>query len=198
MAKELPEKFAMPAGEITPKREVLDALVDCMRHKPASGADLIAAAEKAGAREPDAVLLLLILVQSGVVGPVRPDHATVDRSASLRLNETILNLTAAGDTHRFVSSPVQGSAFAANFIDRLVAPLIAKSPKDTDAAIAGQAFDRLKSAGRGFYREGRALEKTDENLEEIARAIKEFREQRLPQWYALGAIEGQKPHRDKK
>jgi len=188
MAKDLPEKFAFPVGELTPKREALMALADCMRDKPANGADLFAAGEKVGLREPDVTLLLILLVQGGLAAPSRPDHATVDRSASDRLNDTIMDLTVGGDTHRFVCSPVQGSAFTTSFIDRLVAPLIVKSPKESDAKIARQAFERLEKAGRGFYRDGKTLEKSDENIEEIARTVKEFRELRLPRWRTLGAI----------
>jgi hypothetical protein len=187
-AKKLPEKYTMPVGEITPKPEALAALMECLRDKPASGHELMTAAEKAGAGGADASLLVLILVQSGTVTPVRSDHASVDRSASARLNEVILSSAAAGDTHRFVCSPVQGSAFAANFVDRLVAPLIAKSPAEKDGVIAAQAFDRLEGAGRGFYREGKKLEKSDENVRDIARSVKEFRELRLPHWRAAGVI----------
>jgi SAM-dependent methyltransferase len=186
--KKLPDKYTMPVGEITPKPEALAALMGCLRDKPASGDELIAAVEKVKASAADASLLVLILVQSGSVTPIRPDHASVDRSASSRLNEVILNSAIAGDTHRFVCSPVQGSAFATNFVDRLVAQLIVKSPDEKDAVIAVQAFDRLEGAGRGFYRDGKKLEKSDKNVQDIARSVKEFRELRLPHWRAAGVI----------
>ncbi len=188
MTNDVPEKFAFPVGELTPKREALMTLVDRLRDKPATGGDLIAAGEKVALREADVTLLMILLVQGGLAAPARPDFATVDRSGSDRLNETIMALAIAGDTHRYVCSPVQGSAFMAGFIDRLVAPLIAKSPKESDTAIARQAFERLEKAGRGFHRDGKTLEKTDENIQEIARAVKEFRELRLPRWRALAAI----------
>jgi SAM-dependent methyltransferase len=188
MTQELPEKFTFPVGELTPKREALAALIEALRDKPASGADLIAAGEKVGLREADTNLLLMLLVQGSVVAPTRPDHASMDRSASDRLNEAIMTLSVAGDTHRYMCAPVQGSAFGASFVDRLVAPLIAKSPKDGDVAIARKAFEKLERAGRGFYRDGRTLEKSDENIQEIGRAVTEFRQQRLARWRALGAI----------
>ena len=188
MDKDLPEKFTLPVGEMKPKREALMLLTNRMRDKPTSGGDLIAAGEKVGLRESEVALLLILLVQGGQVAPSRPDHATVDRSASDRLNDTIMALPVEGDTHQFLCSPVQGSAFTTPFVDRLVAPLIAKSPNESDAKIARQGFERLEKLGRGFYREGKVLEKTDQNIQEIAGAVKEFRDLRLPRWRALGVI----------
>lgn len=186
--KKLPEKFTFPVGEFTVKKEALTALSDLLAAKPATGAEIIAATAKAGLREPDVVLWLLVLVQSGIVAPVRPDHHAMDRAPAHRLNSLIIGLSPGADSHRFLCAPVTGSAFGAGYLDRIIAPLMAKAPKDDDAAIARKAFDMLEGAGRGFVRDGKTLPKTDENIQDIAKAVGEFREVRLPRWRALGAL----------
>ncbi|MGI8526482.1 MAG: class I SAM-dependent methyltransferase [Pseudolabrys sp.] len=189
-SKDLPEKFPMPIGEVTPKKETLAALTATMAEKPATGAELIAAGAKAGIREGDVILLILLLVNGSIITPGRADHAGADRSASRRLNDLMFELAPAADSHRFVTSPVLGSAIPAAFVDRLIAPLVLKSPKADDAEIARQTFDRIAKAGQSFRRDGKALEKTDENVASIVGLVKEFREQRLPRWRALGVVDG--------
>ena len=186
--KELPEKYALPVGELTVKREALNALTGLLAAKPATAAEIVAAGAKASISEADAMLWLLVLVQSGIVLPVRPDHASADRAPAHRLNNVIIGQAAGADSHRFICSPVLGSAFGAGYLDRVVAPAMVKAPKDDNAAIAGKAFDVLASAGRGFARDGKTLAKTDENIQEIAKTVGEFRDVRLPRWRALGAV----------
>ena len=110
MNKEFPEKFQLPIGELAPKKETYSALLAAVSGKVCTGGELLATAEKAGLREPDTMLLLLLLVNAGVIQPARPDHAKVDRSASHRLNGLIMETTASADTHRFFASPVLGSS----------------------------------------------------------------------------------------
>jgi len=98
-----------------------------------------------------------------------------------------MELTLSSDSHRFLACPVLGSAVGVPFVDRIVAPDAAK-PKVSDNDVAGLAFDRLASAGQSFRREGKALPKTEPNIKEIAKVVKDFREVRLPRWQALGAI----------
>jgi SAM-dependent methyltransferase len=188
MNKELPEKFQLPIGDIAPKKEAVAALLSAIGSRAATGGELIAAGEKAGLREPDTMLLLLLLANAGVILPARPDHVRVDRSASQRLNSTIMEMTASADTHRFFASPVLGSAIPIPFIDRVVGPDAVKQPFARDSELARLAFERLEAAGQGLRRDGKVLEKTPENIGEIAKLVTEFRELRLSRWRSLGAV----------
>jgi SAM-dependent methyltransferase len=188
MNKDFPEKFQLPIGELAPKKETYTALLAAVSGKVCTGGELLATAEKAGLREPDTMLLLLLLVNAGVIQPARPDHATVDRSASHRLNGLIMETTASADTHRFFASPVLGSSLAAPFIDRIVGPDIIKQPFARDGDLARSAFDRLGAAGQSFRRDGQVLEKTPQNIGEIEKLVTEFRTVRLPRWQNLGAV----------
>jgi SAM-dependent methyltransferase len=182
----VPEKFQLPIGELKPKPELMAKLMAGIGNKPLSGDQIIEAGIKADLKEPDAILYLLLLVNNGIVLPARKDFAKVDRAPSLRLNKTIMDMSAASDTHRFLASPVLGSAIGAGFVDRIFSPQLDAQPKADDTKVAGMAFDFLAKSGQSFRREGKAIEKNDANIGEIAKVAKEFRDQRLPRWKTLG------------
>jgi SAM-dependent methyltransferase len=185
--KDFPEKFQLPIGEVAPKKETFAALFSAVG-TACTGGDLLTAGQKAGLREPDTMLLVLLMVNAGVILPARPDHAKVDRGASHRLNSAIMEMTALADTHRFFASPVLGSAIPVPFIDRIVGPDVIRRPLAPSSEIARLAFERLEAAGQSFRRDGQVLAKTPENIAEIAKLVAEFREQRLSRWRGLGVL----------
>lgn len=192
MSDAVPEKFQLPIGELKPKPEIMSALMTGIGSKPVTGEDVIAAGIKAGLREGDALLYLLLLVNGGIILPARADHATIDRAPSRRLNQTVMDMTTSSDTHRFLASPVLGSAIGVSFVDRIFAPLLEASAKADEKQIAAQAFDRLAKGGQSFRRDGKPIPKNDENTAEIAKVVKEFRDQRLPRWQSLGVAAAKK------
>jgi SAM-dependent methyltransferase len=186
--KELPEKFQLPIGEIALKKETVAALLSAIGGKVCTGSELLAAGARAGLREPDTMLMILLLVNAGTILPARPDHAEVDRGVSHRLNGVIMEMTVSADTHRFLASPVLGSAIAVPFVDRIIGPDAVKQPQAGDSVLARRAFERLEAVGQSFRRDGKVLEKTPESIGEIAKLVTEFRELRLPRWRSLGAV----------
>jgi SAM-dependent methyltransferase len=188
MSDAVPEKFQLPIGELKPKPEIMAELMKGIGPKPMTGDEVIAAAIKAGLKEPDAILYLLLLVNGGTLLPARKDYETVERKPSHQLNAVIMDMSLSADSHRFLASPVMGSAIGAGFVDRVFAPSISASPKANDVAIAEQAFDRLAKAGQSFRREGKAIPKDDQNVREIAAAVAEFRKSRLSRWQELGVF----------
>ena len=66
-------------------------------------------------------MIIILLVHADVIAPAKPTHALVDKAASTRLNTTLIEMTIESDTHRFLSSPVLGSAVATLFVDRVAA-----------------------------------------------------------------------------
>jgi SAM-dependent methyltransferase len=182
----LPEKFRLPFGEVTPKKEALAALMQALAGKPASGAELLDTGRKSGMNDNDVVLLLLLLTNSGCITPARRDYALVNRSACERMNALVFSLAPAADSHRFVASPILGSAIAAGFIDRVIAPLVNGSDDDTE--VASKAFDLLERQGQQFRRDGKLMEKSQASFAEIGTLVREFRDVRLPQWRSLGVV----------
>jgi SAM-dependent methyltransferase len=188
MSDSVPEKFQLPIGELKPKPESMAALMKGIGSNAITGEEIIAAGMKAGLKEPDAILYLMLLVNGSTLLPARRDHASVDRKPSRQLNSTIMEMSAAADTHRFLASPVAGSAIGTGFAERVFAQAAATSPKASDSDIAGLAFDRLAKSGQSFRREGKPIAKNSESLKEIGAAVGDFRKQRLPRWQSLGLI----------
>lgn len=186
MSDSVPDKFQLPIGELKPKPEMMTELMKGISTAPMSGEEVLAAATKAGLKEADAILYLLLLVNGGTLLPARSDHATVDRAPSRQLNSVIMDMSISADTHRFLASPVLGSAIGAGFVDRIFAPGVASSPKAADTEIAELAFDRLAKAGQSFRRDGKPIAKDATSLKEIASAVGDFRKNRLPRWQNLG------------
>jgi hypothetical protein len=189
MATTFPGKFQLPIGEATPKKENLEAIMNALDSEIRTGGELINFAGKMGIPDAEVVLLMLMLINAGIVSPARPDSDRVDRAPSRRLNQAVMELTLVADTHRYLASPVIGSALGTTFIDRILAADTIKSADATDGEIAAAAFDRLASVGRSFRRENEnsALSR-DATIEEIAKLARDFRDTRLPRWRALGII----------
>ncbi|MBX3518655.1 MAG: methyltransferase regulatory domain-containing protein [Xanthobacteraceae bacterium] len=188
MTDSVPEKFQLPIGELKPKPEIMRAMMKGIGSDPMTGERIIAAAMKAGFKESDAILYLMLLVNGGVLLPARRDHASIDRNPSRQLNATIMEMSAAADTHRFLASPVTGSAIGAGFTERVFAYSAAAMPKATNIEVAELAFDRLAKAGQSFRRDGKAITKSEDSMKEIGAAVGDFRTQRLPRWQSLGVI----------
>jgi len=189
MSKKFPEKFQLPIGEASSKKENLAAILTALGDKVRTGGELMVSAQKAGLSDSEAALLIMMLTNAGTIAPARADYDKVDRSPSRRINEAVMELALADDTHRFLASPVIGSALASTFIDRILAADAVRLANATDREIAGAAFDRLASVGRSFRREDEknALSK-DATIEEIAKLVKDFREVRFPRWKAVGIV----------
>lgn len=188
MSDSVPEKFQLPIGELKPKPEIMAALMKGIGANPVTGEEIISAAMKAGLKEPDSILYLMLLVNGGTLLPARRDYASVDRAPSRQLNATIMEMSAAADTHRFLASPVTGSAIGAGFADRVFALSVTASPEANNIEAAELAFDRLAKAGQSFRREGKPIAKNKDSMKEIGAAVGDFRDQRLPRWQSLGVL----------
>jgi hypothetical protein len=189
MGSPVPDSFSIPAGQATPKREIMDAVLKRLDEGIATVADLVAAGKATGASTNDVYMLLEIFVHNSIVHPVRPDYRSVDRRPSLQLNEGIMALTDSGDTHRYLASPVLGSALSADYFDRLMAPLIVGNAKKNDKWVADITLERLEANGFKLQRDGQALENS---VEEVIKVASEFRRVRLPLWQELGLVTGSK------
>jgi SAM-dependent methyltransferase len=188
MSDTVPEKFQLPIGELKPKPEIMTELMKSIGSEPVTGDTVLAAAIGAGLKESDVILYLLLLVNSNVLLPARKDYASVDRKPAQQLNATIMEMSAASDTHRFLASPVLGSAIGAGFVDRIFAPSLAGTPGVENVAVAEQAFDRLTKTGQSFRRDGKLIAKDTASLKEIGDAVGDFRQHRLPRWQNLGVV----------
>jgi len=185
MGAEVPETLPVPAGQVTPVREGMDAILQGLADGPAKATDLIEAGKEAGIQPANIFRIFDILVHNTIIHPVRPNYETLDRAPSRRLNSAIMALTASGDTHQYLSSPVLGSAIACTYFDRLVASLFLDNTESNDQSIAEEVLRRLDASGFKLQKDGQPV---DDSLEAITKLTSEFRTQRLPQWCSLGLI----------
>lgn len=186
--RKLPEKWRVPSGEATVKGEALDAVVGRLQQGPATGAELLELGVKKQGTQNDVPAMLEIMMHNEFVSPCRPDFASVDRTASQRLNETVLELALAGDTHHYLAAPTLGSAVIAPHMERVVAQILREQPEADDATAAGLVFDRITATGRKLQREGKEMNRSKEDLGQIAKLVGEVREAALPRWRAFGAL----------
>lgn len=187
-AQKLPDKLQVPIGALAPRRDLLAAIWPRLQ-APTTGAEIMSAASTAGASEQFVWPLMEILVHNRFVHPARRDAARVDQSAARRLNETVVDMSCSTDTHKYLASPVLGSAIHASHPDRVIASVLRQDPELDDLGVAERALDRVKSTGRHFLREDRWADKSDKNVRGLAGFVREFRERRLPRWRALGVVE---------
>ncbi len=129
MTKNVPETFQLPIGEATPKKENLAAIMSALDDEVRTGGELIDFGKKEGMSDAEVVLLMLMLINAGTIAPARADYDNVDRAPSHRINQAVMELSLASDTHRFLASPVIGSALGTTFIDRILAADTVKSGK---------------------------------------------------------------------
>lgn len=183
-----PETFQIPLGEVKPNTDAAAKAFTAFENGGiCTASEFFTGAEKQQISESDALLLLLFFVNSALVAPARIDHQTVDRGPSHRVNGLVMEMSALEDSHRFLASPVLGSALATPFLDRIVGSFAAAGDIN-DIAIAEQAFDRLGDAGQSFRRDGLPMKKTEENVSTIAGAVADFQASRLPVWRRLGIV----------
>jgi hypothetical protein len=184
----IPEKWRIPSGEASLKPGIIDTILKRLQISPATAGELRAAGKAAGLRNSEIPAALEILIHNNVLSPCRPDFATLDRSATERVNATVLEFALAGDTHRFLAAPVLGSAIAASYFERVAMPLMTKANGADDVALARQTFERLGETGRRFFRDGKPMDLAAENLDEIAGIVRSIRESGLPRWRELGVL----------
>jgi hypothetical protein len=187
-SKQPPEKIKIPLGEISINKEISELVLNTLGDDVVTGEQIIANALQNKLNERDVLTCILLLVNAGSISPAYPARSSDVGAAVRRINQTIMNMTAAADTHRFLASSATGSAISASFIDRIIglADLSPDGPSDVD--LASHAFDSLEAEGQSFRRDGKPVSRTDAEIVVIAEAVKEFREQRLPRWRALGVI----------
>ncbi|RST87430.1 methyltransferase domain-containing protein [Aquibium carbonis] len=188
--KAIPEKLRAPAGEIGLGHDLSEAVWRCIDGRIVSGAGLVSAGRSVGEREERMLAVIELLVHNGVLHPARPGIVEANRGPSQRFNEAIFELSKAGDTHRYLASPVLGTGFTTKYPERILPPLIAATPLADDRAVAEAAFDQVLAAGQHFLRDGISVDKDEDSLGELSRFVGEFRAHRLPRWQLLGTMSG--------
>jgi SAM-dependent methyltransferase len=184
----LPERWRIPTGQAKPSGTTVDLILSRLQTGPATGAELMQLGVEAKIPGAEVPMVLELLIYNNAVVTCRPDFASVDRSASDRLNHAVMELAWTGDTHRYLSAPALGSAIGTNFFERLAAPIFLGDPTLDDTTTAATVLERIEKSGRRFVREGQLVEPGEKSIEEMAKMVSDFRESTLPRWRDFGII----------
>jgi SAM-dependent methyltransferase len=188
MSKSVPEKTKIPLGEISINKDVTEVVLGTIGDGIATGGEILAAAQQKSLNERDVLTAILLLVSAGSISPAHPVRSDDAGAAARRMNQTVMKITAAADTHRFLASPATGSAISAGFLDRIIGLGDFGPSGGTDIDIARQAFEALEAEGQVLRRDGQPVSKSDTEINAIAESVRDFRQQRLPRWRALGIV----------
>jgi SAM-dependent methyltransferase len=183
-----PKKLKVPAGDIALKKDITEMILNVLSDGVATGAQILAASQKVKLHERDVLTYVLLLVQNGSIAPAYPTWSSDADAPARRMNRLIMKMTIAADTHRFLASPATGSAIVASFLDRIFGFNDFDSDGPSDLDIARMAFDALEAEGQSFKRDGKPVTRSEADMTAIAEAARDFRQQRLPLWRAIGVI----------
>lgn len=178
-------EWAIPIGTARPDPKALKLVLEALADGPARIGEIRRHGEKQGLNWNDLPGILEILMDAGVVRVCRADHATVDRAPSERLNRAVLELALGEDTHRYLASPVLGSAITTSYVDRLLAPLILKEGEGAPVDLAA-VHDFLQRHGKRITDQGEALTDEEAARTKLGLMIEDVRARTLPHWRKLG------------
>lgn len=178
------EAWKIPAGEARPRPGLVGAIVGRLREGPATGKEILERTGAEGFAEGDVQIVLELLVENVAVLPCRRDGGTQDHDAAHRLNAAVCEMASVEDTHRFLATPVAGSAISTSQFDRLALPLLLADENASSADIAAMVIARIEATGRKMRRNGQPIEASD--APELAALIDTLRTNVLPIWRHLG------------
>lgn len=129
--------------------------------------------------------VLEILINADVLRICCIDHASVDREPARTLNRIVFELALGEDTHRFLASPVLGSAIHASYAERLLGQLLLRERPESPVA-ATSAYEFLRAHGKQIMESGTAVNDDSVAQEKLATMLAEVRNKVLPKWRMLG------------
>lgn len=141
--------------------------------------------EKKGVPKVDLPGVLEILINAGVMRICRSDHASLDREPARKLNRAVFELALGDDTHRFLASPVLGSAIYASYTERLLEQLLLSESLETPVT-AFSAYEFLQRYGKQIKDSGTPVDDVAAAQEKLSTLLAETRNRVLPTWRRLG------------
>jgi hypothetical protein len=143
-----------------------------------TGAELLAGLPKQNYAQ--ILQVLALLIGSGHASPTQPfAQSKQARATSDALNATLIaNAEYSSDT-TFLASPLIGGAVGVTRFQQLFLKSI-KSARKTPAEWAADAWRSLDTQGQRLIKDGKALEKKEENLASLLEMAVDFHSKRLP------------------
>lgn len=181
-----PAKVDTTIGDLSLPSDEVTAVCDALKSGPKAIADLLQLPALAKLGRENALQFLIILLHSHRVGVEALEIGAPE--SSHRMNAAIARGAAKGAPYDHIAAPVLGSAIHVSKTDILLIDCwLATSSKADVATLAKGLSERLTGLGRNVTRDKQVLTgaQAEQRLEELA---KEFLENKLPRWRALGAL----------
>ena len=179
----------LPYGEVRVKAEVYQPVLAALREGPHSLAQLRALPALAGMPPGSAAEVASLLVASGHAALAMPVAVMRDTGPARRLNRVLAGLARYSPELRVLCAPMLGSGMVCTQIDLLAyEALSGQEVAPPPAELAQRVWSGLKAQGRCMQRNGKNLETEADNLEEIALALRQISELKLPLWRRLGIL----------
>ena len=182
---DVPMKVTGSLGEANLKEDIYRALLDALASNNFSPKMLDELHAAPGLRShpfPHLVQDVLVLVGAGHVWPAQQPSAE-KRAYSKALNQYLCERARSSQDAAFMASPVIGAGVPVDRLQQLFL-LAAQHGKNTPSHQAAFAWDLLAQQSQRLLKEGKPIEKNEDNLAELNRLANEF-VKRLPVLRAL-------------
>jgi SAM-dependent methyltransferase len=176
-------------GKATMSKDTYSPVIDALASdnlRPKTVAQLAAPTGGAGVPLPSLLEVITILVGAGHAQPAQDDETVAKaRPACARLNAHLIERARDREEVSHLASPVTGGGVAAPRFHQLFLKSLA-SGKQQPADWAQYVWSVLAAQGRRLVKDGKAIEKPEDNVAELTRQAQEFATRRLPVLRALG------------
>lgn len=190
-ARPVPETIVLNTslGQFTPDQTLYRAVLDILNDGPMTIGEVRGHASLSGwipAAVPEALGMLL---QAGFVAPLAPEPvATEAVAASARLNQVHAALFDDGYDRPFLVCPALGAAQGADPLDILALDEMRTQGTIDEAPLIEAIAARVARYGRGFQKEGKAIEDPAEMRAHVTTMVRDLLSRRLPAMRRFGVL----------
>ncbi len=182
-AKDVPLKATFTVGEVNLQEQIYRPVIDRLAKGPASIADMLDDGALAAIGFQKILQAITVLCAMGHAAPCVDEKAeAAARDSTGRFNAAVLERSRYVDDLQALASPVTGSGVSASRFDRLF--LLAQRSGERD--LAGFAWSILQAHNERLLKDGKTLESSDDNLQELRSRQAEFEGGRGPVYASLG------------
>lgn len=172
--------FTCPRGNANLNESVYEVFLDNFKdHKPRSIEEVLVSAEKANISLSQIVECVATLLDRGEIYPVSnkaPNDVTIDRCKAL--NREIIHLSHSSTDHGFLVSPIIGGGLNVTRIEQLFIDAYLNGI-NTSKTMADYTWQILDKNNHKVVKNGKTLQKKEDNLLELFRLAEVFHNQRL-------------------
>lgn len=186
-AGEVPDKVKGALGEASVPKNIHDPVVEALaegNYAPKTVQQLTSHPKLKSLPFAQIVQALLVLTGAGYAHPAQAPDAAI-RDQCRKLNSYLFGRARSSPDITFLASAVTGGAVPVSRFDQLFLMGRQQHGLQTDADLAGFVWAILAAQGQLIVKEGKTLQKPEQNLAELTRLAQEFQAKRLEMLTAI-------------